>query len=186
MVSMASLWLPILLSAVFAFIVSSVVHMLLTYHRSDLVKLPGEDGIGEALRQADVPPGDYMIPHAKDMKEAQTPEMIKKFESGPVAILTVYPNGPIATGKALGQWFVYLVLANVVVAYLASRTVAANAEYLQIFRVAGTAAFLCFAGAAPIATIWKGQKGSTTVKNMFDGLLYALMSAGCFAGFWPH
>jgi hypothetical protein len=69
MVSMASLWLPILLSAVFAFIVSSVVHMLLTYHRSDLVKLPGEDGIGEALRQADVPPGDYMIPQDRLRRE---------------------------------------------------------------------------------------------------------------------
>ena len=33
MVSALSLWLPILLSAVFVFIVSSVIHMLLTYHR---------------------------------------------------------------------------------------------------------------------------------------------------------
>ena len=136
MVAMTSLWLPILLSAVLAFIVSSVVHMLLTYLRSDLVKLPGEDGIGEALRKADVPPGDYMIPHAKDMKEAQTPEMVKKFESGPVAILTVYPNGPVAMGKALGLWFVYLILANIVVAYLASRTVAADAVQERILREA--------------------------------------------------
>ena len=51
-VSLASLWLPILLSAVFVFIVSSVMHMFLPYHKSDYRKLPDEGKVMEALRSA--------------------------------------------------------------------------------------------------------------------------------------
>ncbi len=35
MVSIVSLWLPILLSAIVVFILSSVLHMVFTYHNSD-------------------------------------------------------------------------------------------------------------------------------------------------------
>ena len=54
------------------------------------------------------------------------------------------------------------------------------------FRVAGTAAFLCYAGAQPMNSIWKGNKWSTTVKNIFDGLVYALLTAGAFGWLWPR
>ena len=47
---MLSLWLPIVLSAVGVFIASSVVHMVLPYHRSDYDKLEKEDEVMQALR----------------------------------------------------------------------------------------------------------------------------------------
>ena len=50
MVPLAALWLPILLSAVFVFVASSIMHMLLPYHRSDYSQLPDEDKILAALR----------------------------------------------------------------------------------------------------------------------------------------
>jgi len=34
MVSLAALWLPILLAAVFVFIASSIIHMVLPYHKT--------------------------------------------------------------------------------------------------------------------------------------------------------
>jgi len=40
MVPLAALWLPILLSAIIVFVASSVMHMLLPYHRSDYRQLP--------------------------------------------------------------------------------------------------------------------------------------------------
>jgi hypothetical protein len=43
MVALTSLWLPILLSAVIVFVASSIMHMLLPYHRSDYQQLPEED-----------------------------------------------------------------------------------------------------------------------------------------------
>lgn len=50
MVSVLSLWLPILLSAVFVFIASSLIHMVLGYHNSDYAKLPKQDEVMDALR----------------------------------------------------------------------------------------------------------------------------------------
>lgn len=64
MVSVLSLWLPILLSAVIVFLVSSLIHMVLGYHRTDFRKVPAEDDVMSALREFGIPPGDYLIPCA--------------------------------------------------------------------------------------------------------------------------
>lgn len=186
MVSITALWLPILVSAVLAFLVSSVIHMILPYHKSDYAKLPGEDSIRAAIRKENAPAGDYAMPHASSMKEMGSPEMLEKYKEGPVSFVTVMPNGPPAMGKTLGQWFVYLLVCSAAVAYVVTRTLDADTHYLQVFRVAGTAAFLCYAGAQPMNSIWKGNKWSTTVKNVFDGLVYALLTAGAFGWLWPR
>lgn len=47
---MLSLWLPILLSAVFVFILSGVFHMALPWHINDYKKVPEEDKVRDALR----------------------------------------------------------------------------------------------------------------------------------------
>ena len=54
MVSLAALWLPIILAAVIVFIASSILHMVLPYHRGDYKKLPDEDKVSAALRDAGV------------------------------------------------------------------------------------------------------------------------------------
>ena len=51
MVPLTDLWLPILLSAIIVFVASSVMHMLLTYHRSDYRQLPDEDKLLAARRR---------------------------------------------------------------------------------------------------------------------------------------
>ena len=71
MVSIFSLWLPILLSAVAVFVASSLIHMVLRYHSRDYKRLPSEDDVMDALRPFDLPPGDYMVPcrNARRMKD---------------------------------------------------------------------------------------------------------------------
>ena len=64
MVSIPSLWLPILLAAVLVFVASSIIHMALKYHSTDFKKLPDEDGVMDALRPFAIPPGDYVVPFA--------------------------------------------------------------------------------------------------------------------------
>jgi len=186
MISIASLWLPILVAAVFAFIASSVIHMMLPYHKSDFSGMPGQDDVMAAMRKAGVTPGEYALPWASSMKEMGSGEMLEKFEAGPVAFVAVKPNGPMNMGKTLAQWFVYLIVVSVVVAYVVGRTLSADAHYLEVFRVAGTVAFIGYAGGQPITSIWKGQKWSTTVKNVFDSLVYALLTAGAFGWLWPR
>jgi len=185
MVYLASLWLPIVLSAVAVFVGSSIVHMVLGYHKSDYSAMPSEDEVRSAMREAGVGPGHYYLPHCVDPKELAQPEVQKKFEEGPVAFVTVLPSGVPSMGKPLVSWFVYCLVIATIVAYLTGRTVAPGAEYLTVFRVAGTAAFLGFAGASASESIWKGQPWSITLKYLLDGLIYSVLSAGVFGWLWP-
>lgn len=44
---------------------------------------------------------------------------------------------------------------------------------------------LAYAGAPPIEGIWKGSGWINVLESMFDGLVYALVTAGTFAWLWP-
>jgi hypothetical protein len=185
MVSLMALWVPILLSAVLVFVASSVIHMVLPYHRGDLERLPDEDRVMDAIRETGVPPGDYAMPHAPSPQAMGEQGFIEKMKRGPVAILTVRPSGPPAMGRNLSQWFVYTMVVGIFAAYLTGRALGPGAEYLDVFRFAGTTAFIGYALALWQNSIWWGQKWSTTLKNTFDGLIYAVLTAGTFGWLWP-
>jgi hypothetical protein len=185
MVTLPELWLPILLAAVLVFIASSVIHMVLGYHASDMADLPNEDRIRAAFREAAVPPGDYATPRAGSMKEMAEPAFVAKQTEGPVAIMTVFPNGPAKLPIMLGQWFLFSVVIGVFVAYVAGRTLPPGTDYLQVFRVTGTVAFLAYAVDSWPQSIWFGRTWSTTFKNTLDGLVFALLTAGAFGWLWP-
>ena len=88
-------------------------------------------------------------------------------------------------GKPLVLWFLYTLIVGLLVAYLTGRTVGVGTDYLHVFRVAGTAAFLAYAGGEPVASIWFGRSWGATVKHVIDGLVYALVTAGTFGWLWP-
>jgi hypothetical protein len=185
MVPILSLWLPILLSAVAVFVISSIIHMMLTYHRSDFGKIPREDEVMESLRKFDIPPGEYVIPCAGSAKEMSSPEYVEKTTKGPVAFVTFMPPGPPTMGKSLVQWFLYSVLVGVFAAYVTGRAFGPGTEYLTIFRFSGTTAFACYTLALLQNSIWYKRKWSTTLKSTFDGLLYGLGTGGVFGWLWP-
>jgi hypothetical protein len=185
MVTITALWLPILLAAVIVFIASAIMHMVLTYHRSDYRKIPDEANVMSALRTANVQRGMYMFPHC-DHKEMNTPEAQAKFKQGPVGIVTIMPTGLPNMGRYLGLWFGYCLLVSVMVAYLTGRTVSSGAEYLHVFRVAGTAAFMAYGLGLLSNAIWKNIPWSVTIKEVVDGLIYALLVAGVFGWLWPR
>jgi hypothetical protein len=185
MVSLTALWLSIVLSAVIVFVASSIMHMLLPYHKSDYRQLPDEDKLLAVLRAAGLKPGLYHFPYCshKDMK---SPAVMEKFKQGPVGMLTLFPSGPPAMPKFLGMWFAYCLVIGLFVAYLTGRTVAPGANYLAVFRVAGTAAFLAYGLGNLSNGIWKGQPWGVTLKEVIDGLVYALLTAGTFGWLWPR
>ena len=185
MVTIPSLWLPILLSAVFVFFASWVAHMLLPHHRTDFRKLPSEDDVQDALRRFNLPPGDYMLPCGSGPASMKDPAFLEKMKKGPVVLMTVLKPGPVNMGKNLLQWFVYCVVVSAFAAYVASRA-AADGPYLQVFRFAGATAFFCYSVALWQDSIWHARAWSTTVKNTFDGLIYALLTAGTFGWLWPR
>jgi len=186
MTGLTALWLPILLSAVFVFIVSSVIHMLSPWHQSDYPKLPREDAVRDALRLLAIPPGDYMVPRPQNMEEMKSPEFTEKMKQGPVVLFTVMPNGPMSMGRNLSMWFVYSLVVSVFAAYVTGRALPQGSAYLSVFRFAGATAFVGYSLALWQMSIWYRRAWSITVKATVDGLLYALVTAGTFGWLWPH
>lgn len=186
MVSIASLWLPIVLSAVLVFIVSSIIHMVLPYHRSDYRKLPVEDAILEALRKFNIPPGDYMFPRPASMKEMSTPEFMAKRKAGPVGIVTFMAPGPSSMVGNLSQWLGYSLVVSIFAAYVSGRALGPGASYLSVFRFAGCTAFVGYSLALWQNSIWYKRAWSTTIKLTFDGLIYGLMTGGAMGWLWPR
>jgi hypothetical protein len=185
MVYLTALWLPILLSAVIVFVASSIMHMLLPYHRSDYHKLPDEDQLLATMRAAGLKRGLYMFPFCTH-KEMSSPAAMEKFKQGPVGTMSVRPSGPVAMPKFLGMWFVFCLIVGFFTAYLTGRTVAPGTPYLAVFRVAGTAAFLAYGLGNLSNGIWKGEPWSVVFKEVIDGLVYGLLTAGTFGWLWPH
>lgn len=185
MVSLMSLWLPIVGSAVLVFVVSSVIHMVLKYHKDDFRAFPNEEAVRGALRPLNIPPGDYAMPWAGSMEAMQSPEFTAKMNEGPVLIATVRQPGPMNMGKSLTQWFLFSVVVSLFAGYLASRTLAPGTDYLTVFRVTGTVAFAAYAlGEVPQA-IWYGRGWGATMRSVFDGLVYGLVTGGMFGWRWP-
>ena len=186
MVPLASLVVPILVSAALVFVASSVVHMVLPHHRTDFARLPNEDQVMAALRPFAIPPGDYAMPCGGGPAAMKDPAFLQKFETGPVATMTFVPLGPPSMGKELAMWFVYCAVVSLLSAYVTGRAVAAGTDYLQVFRFAGTVAFIAYTVANWQNSIWYKRAWSTTLKNTLDGLLYGLLTAGVFGWLWPR
>lgn len=186
MTGLFALWLPILLSAVVVFVASSIIHMVLPWHKSDYPKVPNEDRVRDAIRALAIPPGDYMIPRPSSTEEMKSPAFAEKVKEGPVLVMTVLPPGPMSMGKNLTQWFVYCVVVSIFAAYVAGRALPPGSEYLKVFRFAGVTAFVGYALALWQMTIWYGRSLTATFKSTVDGLVYALLTAGVFGWLWPH
>jgi len=186
MVPILSLWLPIVVAAVVVFLASSLIHMVLPIHKSDYKKLPRESETLDHLRPQGLAPGLYHFPYCASSKEMGSPEILEKLRRGPVGILIIRPSGEMKLGSFLGQWFVYLLLVSLFVAYLAGRTLVPGAYYLAVFRVVGAAAFLAYGLGQIVNSIWMGHPWSSTVKHVVDGLVYALLTAGVFGWLWPR
>lgn len=194
MVTVTALWLPILLSAVAVFMASSVAHALLRYHDKDVRSLPGESSILEAMSREKVQPGNYFFPHPGTHAAKTSPEYLKRCEKGPVGFMNVIPDGPQAMGKALVQWFIYALAVSFMVAYVGRLALVempglglvTDVDYMRVFRVTSVVAFLAYAGAEPVSSIWAGRSWTTTLKNMLDNLVYALLTGGVFGWLWPN
>src|SRR4029434_5319234 len=185
MIPLTALWLPILLSAVIVFFASFIMHMVLSYHKSDYRRLPDEGRVTDAMRGAGVAPGPaYFFPYCS-FKEMKSAPVIEKMKRGPVGFFTVLPSGPPAMGKNLAQWFLYCLVISIFAAYLSGRLLAPGTAFLQVVRVVGTVAWLGYGAAHAQESIWSGRSLLVTLKHLFDSVIFALLTAGTFAWLWP-
>ena len=178
---------PIVLSAVFVFILSAIIHMVLKYHNSDYKRLPNEDAVRAAPGAATPSRRQYIIPYcgrheghgvAGDEAEVHrgtgrgaAPPAARPADDGAIAaaVVPVHPRG-------------------LAVPRLSSRPsrFQPGADYLRVFRVVGAVGFLAYAAGQIPAAIWMGKPWSVAGKEVFDGLLYGLVTAGTFGWLWPR
>jgi len=180
-----SLWIPVLVSSVAVFVISSILHMVLKYHRADYKALPNEDAVRDALGKGSLAPGLYQLPHCDDMKQMQEPAYKAKFEKGPVGVITIIPNGMPAMPKYLAQWFLFSIAVSFVAAYVARHTLDYGADGLLVTRVTGTVAFAAYGFTNVLDSIWKGQPWSNTGRSLIDGAIYAVVTGAIFCWLWP-
>lgn len=185
MVPWSALMWPALAATGFVFVASSVIHMVLQLHRPDYGKLANEDEVRAAVGRGSPAPGQYVVPHASDGKAMASPEFCAKMEAGPNLLVYVGPRGVPKMPAFLGRWIAYTLVVSLVVGYIARATLAPGANYLQVFQVVGVSAWLAYSWQGPSDWIWKFKPTSVVLRGMFDGLLYAAVTAGAYGWLWP-
>lgn len=174
--SLLSYWLPITVSAVAVFVVSAGVWMLFKWHNGDFRRSGEEEAVRAALKGSS--PGYYLVPYCMDPAELQDPGMQQKYEDGPLAYVTVCPNGvPKMGGKLVGSLIFYLVV-GVLCAYVLSLTAATG--FLAVCRVTATVAWIAYGVAYVQDSVWFGRPWSITAKNLLDALIYGLVTGAVF------
>ena len=183
--SILQLWLPILATAVFIFIASSLIHMVFKWHNADYKKLANEDDVRAAIRAGSPAPGQYVLPHCLEMKEMQGEAMMKKFVEGPNALLTVRKNGAPTMGTALILWFLFTITVAVFASCLALGAFGLKGDARHAGHLVGMTSFLAYAGGGITQGIWMGKPWGSVAKEVLDALIYGTISALTFMWLWP-
>lgn len=176
--TIVDLWLPILVSAFVMFVASAIIWMAFKWHNSDYRKAADEETVRAALKGTE--PGFYVLPYCLDPAEFKDPDVQQKFKEGPLGYITIVPSGLPKMGSKLISMLLFFLLVGVLCAYFVTRTVGADADYLAVFRIAGTVAFIANGIAHIPDSIWFGKPWSVTVKNLLDALIYGLLTGGVF------
>jgi len=184
-ISLLQLWMPILLGTFLAWIASALIHVVAKYHNSDYQQISNEEEVMAAVRNGSPSLGIHSLPYCTDMSEMNKPEIQEKFKKGPVAMLTVFPNGLPNMGKLMPLQIGFFLVGCILIAYCATQVLTAGADYMVVFRFVSTVSFLAFGWANVPMSIWYGHPWSVTAKYLLDALIYGLVVAGCFAWLWP-
>jgi hypothetical protein len=187
MTALLALWLPILVSAVAVFVISSLVHMVFKWHTPDYKAFANEDAVRAAINAGQPAPGQYVLPYCADMKQLATEEMAKKFREGPVGFLRLSAPGAHNMGRSLGLWFLLTLVVSSFGAYLAVRLCGLDpAQGARAAKLVGAVSFAAYAFGTIPESIWMARPWISTAKYVFDAALYALGTWVVFLWLWPR
>jgi len=185
MLTIISLAAAIVVASALVWIASALVWTVLPWHKNDFAQLPDEDAALAGLSPQGLAPGQYHFPFAATPADMKDPAVQKKFETGPAGFLTVLPPGVPNMGKSMILSVAFYLFVSAAVAYVASRTLVGGENYLTVFRVTGTIAWLAYGMSSIPDAIWFGRPWSSVAKGVGDALIYGLLTGGAFGWLWP-
>lgn len=183
-VSITQLWLPILIATVCVFFASSIIWMLLPYHKPDIKAIPNEAEFDEAINKLGIAPGFYMYPNCQNAKDMKSEAFKARWESGPWGTINVMGHQPNFAMNLLKTFIAYG-LITVMVAYISGMALGPGADYMNVFRVVATAGILGHCMGALAGSFFLGTPTRFIVTCFIDGVIFALITAGVFASMWP-
>ena len=182
--SLAQLWLPILAATVLVFVASFVLHAALQWHKPDYHGFANEEAVRQAIRAGNAAPGLYLVPYCDDMKQMRLPEKRRLFEEGPVAFVTLRAPAAPNMGPHLIRWFLLNLGITIVAAYIAGKTLAPGASFLQAARIVGSIGFVAYAAGPIQEGIWMGKPWSAVGREVADAIVYAIAMGAAFGWLW--
>lgn len=185
MTPLLSLWLPILLSAVVVFVISSLIHMVIKWHAPDYRGFANEDAVRDAIRAGNPAPGRYVVPYCADMKAMGSDAMLKKYREGPVGHIVIAPTGVPQMGRHLGLWFLWSLAVAAIAAYLAIRVLGLDPQHARgAAKLVGAVTFIAHGFGTMQESIWMARPWSSSAKYLLDAALYAVACGFVFFWFW--
>jgi hypothetical protein len=181
MVELSALWLPILLTSAVMFFAGFLAWMVLPHHKPDWQGLKNEDEFLQTVGGMNIPEGNYVFPYACDSEAMKSEEHKRRMEQGPVGTLQVWGGAP-AMGKNLALQFVFLMVTNTCLAYLATLGLEIDDGFMPVFRFVATAGFLTYTAAAVPGSIWFKLR---LPGYLIDGVIHGLIAGAIFGWLWP-
>ena len=180
---MLTLWLPVVVSTVALFFAGFLSWMVVKLHEKDWVKMEDEDKVIDAIREANVPEGNYMFPGTNKASEMNEPEYVAKYNAGPRGILSVMPAANM--GKNLALTMLYYFVCSLTFAYLANFALAdrkPDPDFITVFRFVATIGLLTFSASIVQHAIWFKSR---VVGHVIEAIAFSLISGAIFAALWP-
>ncbi len=175
----------IMLATGLVWLASAAMWMALPHHLGEYRALPDEEAFRQALQRQPLRRGQYIVPHLDRWEEAVAGEGREKFESGPVAFLTILPNRVPSISRHMLLTLAHYLLVNAGIAWAVSLFVPPGAAYAAVFRPVAVMGLLAHgAGMIPEA-IWYGKPWGNVLRGLFDAAVYGLLTAGAMAATWP-
>ncbi len=178
---LASLWLPILLTAVVLFFASFVSWTMAPHHKTDWKRAKNEDDLLIAIRALNLEPGNYLFPFATHTNnKEESAKIMEKYKVGPRGILSLWemPN----MGANLACTVVFFLVTAAIIGYVSWAALGSDKPFLKVFQIVGTIGILTYSSAGIPNAIWFKRRMAT---DLIDGVIYGIIIGLIFASFWP-
>lgn len=181
---LTALWIPILISAVAVWITSAIAWMALGHHNKDFKSLPteAERELKAWVKKHNVESGVYGYPNFHESKNRPKEEMAALMKE-PMGMLRVWALKGMAKPMIYG--FLFMIFICVLIGYLGYVALPRGTEFMQVFRVLGTAGVLAHCCGGVIGNMWFQESKRAMVLNFIDGVVYGLITGAVFAWLWP-